>query len=90
VSGTSRLEVLEAAMAPAEQGLAIKGTIRNASSQTWSYAEVDITLIDPSGRPIAPTRACIQELKPGAVWCWTAPVGCDNIADFKIVRVLAR
>ena len=83
------LKVLEAAMTSAEQGPAIRGAIRNDSLQPFAYVEVDITLIDPSGRPIAPTVASMEDLKPGAVWCWTVPC-CDNIADFKIARVLAR
>jgi hypothetical protein len=83
------LEVLEATLTFTEQGPAIKGTIRNNSPRICSYAEVDVTLIDPAGRPIAPTCARIKDFKPGAIWYWTLPVACDNIADFEIVRVLA-
>ena len=84
------LEVLEAALALTEQGPAIKGAIRNNSPCICSYAEVDITLIDPSGRPIAPARARINDLDSGAIWQWTLPLAHENVADFEIVRVLAR
>jgi len=84
------LEVLHAALAVTEQGPVIKGAIRNNSPLVYSYAEVDITLIDPSGRPIAPARARINDLSSGTIWYWTLPLACDNVADFAIVRVLAR
>ncbi len=84
------LEVLEATVIMTEQGAVIKGTIFNSSSRTYSYSEIDITLVDPLGRPIAPASASRKDLKPKETWCWTVPTTCENVADFEIVRVLAR
>ena len=67
----------------------VEGTIKNNSSEKYSYAQVTFTLYDESGAQIGTAMDNINDLEPGGTWKFKAiclaPSG--NVASYKLSEI---
>lgn len=66
----------------------ICGTIKNLSSDSYSYVEVDINLFDASGNQVDSTLTNVNNLAANTNWNFKAPViNQDNVSTYKVVSI---
>ena len=66
----------------------ICGTVKNHSSHSIGYAQVEINLYDKSGNIIGSTLDNINNLEANSVWKFQAPIIEDNVATYKVKNVI--
>lgn len=74
VSPVSQLVLESWSFTGGEYSSEITGTIRNDSEQTFSYAQVEFNLYDPSGAQVGSTMDNINNLEPHGRWQFKAIV----------------
>jgi hypothetical protein len=63
------------------------GTIRNNTSRTYGYVQVEINLYDKSGAQVGSTIDNINNLEPGKDWKFKAVIFEDSATRFEIKDV---
>jgi hypothetical protein len=82
------LEVLNWKWKTEEYGTrSITGTVRNNSSRTLGYAQVEINLYDETGNQVGSTMANVNNLQAGAKWNFEALVLEERATKAQIMRV---
>ncbi|PRP68697.1 hypothetical protein BUE93_20745 [Chromobacterium amazonense] len=67
----------------------VKGTLKNNTSQSFSYVQVEINLYDGEGTQVGSTLANVNNLAPGAKWKYEAPIMEESATKAEIVNVTA-
>lgn len=81
------LELLEAKAISDGYATYIVGKVRNNTSRKYSYVQVEINLYDGDGNLLGSTVDNVNNLEPGAVWRFKAPVFYDQAKKFKIMNI---
>lgn len=63
------------------------GKIRNNTNRTYSYVQVEINLYDKNGNQVGSTLANVNNLEPGAVWSFKAPIFEEEAVRFKVADI---
>ena len=89
-STTSDLQLIESHTEPSEYGTYkyVVGTIKNNNAaKTYGYVQVTINLYDKSGAQVGSTLANINNLEPGGVWKFKAPMLQQDATSYKIKEI---
>ncbi len=81
------LELLEASSTADAYTRYVVGKIRNNTNRTYSYIQVEINLYDKNGNQVGSTLANVNNLEPGAVWSFKAPILEEEAAQFKVAGI---
>ncbi|UZX16529.1 FxLYD domain-containing protein [Thermus sp. PS18] len=82
------LELLEASSNVDQYGARyVVGKIRNNTKRTYSYVQVEINLYDKNGNQVGSTLANVNNLEPGAVWSFKAPIFEEEATQFKVADI---
>jgi len=81
------LELLEATSKVEEYGRYIVGKIRNNTAHTYRYVQIQINLYDKAGNLVGSTMDNVNNLEPGAIWRFKAPILEESAARYKIVDI---
>lgn len=82
------LELLDSATETGDFGIrSVVGTIRNNTSRTYGYVQVEINLYDDSGAQVGSTLANANNLEPGGSWKFSAPIIEDSATKFKVAGI---
>lgn len=65
----------------------ITGRVRNNSSRSYSYVQVEISLMDGAGNVVGSTMDNVNNLGPGQVWEFRAMITSDRTEQYRIVDV---
>ncbi len=65
----------------------VVGTVKNNSSETFGYVQVEINLYDDSGAQVGSTIDNTNNLAPGGTWKFKALIFEDEATSYKIVDV---
>jgi hypothetical protein len=65
----------------------IVGKVRNNSQKAFSYVQVEINLYDKEDTQVGSTMANINNLAPGGIWRFMAPVTADNVNRYEVIKV---
>jgi hypothetical protein len=68
----------------------IAGTVKNNTANTYTYAEVVISLYDKSGAQIGDDSANTLNLEPYATWKFEVPITHANVATYRVSRLTVR
>ena len=83
-----RLELLSHYWQNAGHGTAyVVGRIRNNTSSTLSYVQVQVNLTTQNGEVVGSTLDNMNNLSPGSVWRFKAYVTEDNAARYQITDI---
>jgi hypothetical protein len=75
------------ALEPGPMGGKIVGTVRNNTSRQPSYVQVEFNLLDSDGAQVGSTLANTNNLEPGGVWKFEAPVLDQRTTQVKLKGV---
>jgi hypothetical protein len=84
------LQLIESHTEPSEGGYYtyVVGTIKNNNvGKTYGYVQVTINLYDKSGAQVGSTLANVNNLEPGGVWKFKAPMIEKDAASYKIKEI---
>lgn len=81
------LELLEHDWLVEDYTRMIVGTIRNNSNQSYSYAQIQINLLDTDGNVVGSTMANVNNLEPGATWKFKAYVMETGDLSYEIKEI---
>lgn len=65
----------------------VAGTVKNNTSRTYGYVQVEINLYDESGAQVGSTLDNTNNLEPGGTWKFRAPVFENGVKSYKIKNV---
>jgi hypothetical protein len=65
----------------------VAGSVVNSTNRTYAYAQVQINLYDAGGAQVGSTMANVNNLAPGAVWKFEAPVLEDSATRFEVTKI---
>lgn len=83
----SKLEVVEYSWRSGRYWSSIAGTVKNNTNTQYSHVQVEINLYDNNGAKVGSTMATTDNLDPGGVWKFDAPVMEAKATGYKIVSV---
>jgi hypothetical protein len=84
-SGSSGLALQSSGWTHGQYGnRTIAGTVANSTGKTYGYVQVEINLYDGSGAQVGSTLANVNNLAPGAVWKFEAPVLEDSATRYEV------
>jgi len=85
---TEKLEILSHSMSTTQFGnLVVKGTAKNVSSSTLSYAEVKVKFYDAAGTLLGTSLDNINDLGAGETWSFEVmylDIDIQKVASYKI------
>ncbi|GAI32494.1 unnamed protein product [marine sediment metagenome] len=85
---TEKLEILSHSMSTTQFGnLVVKGTAKNVSSSTLSYAEVRVKFYDAAGTLLSTSLANINDLSAGETWSFEVmylDIDIEKVTSYKI------
>ena len=85
ITGTPSLEVKSHSFCNLGYGAkGICGTVINNSSRSFSYAQVEINLLDKNGAVVGSTLANINNLDAGQQWKFQAPILESGVTNYVI------
>lgn len=68
----------------------VLGTIKNLSSNAYSYVEVDINFYDNNGNQVDSTLTNMNNLEPNGTWKFSAPIlNQDTSKKYRVVSIEA-
>lgn len=71
-----------------EHGLRhVVGQIKNDTSRSYKYVQVEINLYDAEGTQVGSTLANVNNLEPGSVWEFKAPIFEEKVVIAKIKAI---
>ena len=65
------------------------GTVKNHTSKTYSYVQVQFNLYDKSGAQVGSALANVTNLGPNGTWKFEAEVLYDNAVKAGVAKVTA-
>lgn len=66
----------------------VLGTIKNLSSNAYSYVEVDINFYDDNGNQVDSTLTNMNNLEPNGTWKFSAPILDQNRSQrYRVVSI---
>lgn len=65
----------------------VVGKIKNNTNRKYGYVQVEINLYDKSGQQVGSTLDNVNNLEPGAVWSFKAPILEDQATKFKVADI---
>jgi len=86
-SESSGLIVENVTAVAGQYGNTIAGTVRNTSSRSYGFVQVDINLYDGSGAQVGSTLDGVGNLAAGGVWKFETTVYDKKATSFKVVGV---
>jgi hypothetical protein len=84
------LQLIESHIEPDQYGVYnyVVGSVKNNNAgKTYGYVQVTINLYDKSGAQVGSTLANINNLEPGGVWKFKAPMIEKDAASYKIKEI---
>lgn len=80
------LQLIESRIEPDQYGAYnyVIGTVKNNAGKTYSYVQVTINLYDKSGAQVGSTLANVNNLEPGGIWKFKAPILEQDATTYKI------
>jgi len=84
------LQLIESHIEPDQYGVYnyVVGSVKNNNAgKTYGYVQVTINLYDKSGAQVGSTLANVNNLEPGGVWKFKAPMIEKDAASYKIKEI---
>ena len=81
------LELLEVSSTSDAFTRYVVGKVRNNTNRTYTYVQVEINLYDKDGNQVGSTLANVNNLEPGAVWSFKAPILEEEAVRFKVADI---
>jgi hypothetical protein len=81
------LELIDYSSESGEYTWDVAGTVKNNTDKTYSYVQVEINLYDSDNAQVGSTFANMNNLEPGGVWKFKAPVFEERAKRYKIMGV---
>jgi hypothetical protein len=84
------LQLIESHIEPDQYGVYnyVIGTVKNNNAgKTYGYVQVTINLYDKSGAQVGSTLANVNNLEPGGVWKFKAPIFEKDATNYKIKEI---
>ena len=82
------LELIENGTENGEFGTGyIVGSIRNNTSRRYGYVQIEINLYDDSMAQVGSTMANANNLEPGGIWRFKAPLLERNARQYRVVNI---
>jgi hypothetical protein len=65
----------------------VTGKIKNNTNRKYGYVQVEINLYDKADQQVGNTLANVNNLEPGAVWSFKAPILENQAIKFKVADI---